>query len=77
MLCCVHVLVDCTWTAWNNETVNGYTRECKNLKCEKDGKEPETGIGKRDRRILVEAGPGGKECSGRPLQTCEHPCPRM
>ena len=75
--CCGHFIVDCEWKPWITETVNGYTRECKKLKCTKDGKEPERAAGKRDRRILREAGPGGRQCRGRSLQDCEGDCPGM
>ena len=71
-------LVDCTWKPWITETVNGYTTECKKLKCvDKLGNKLVNGTGKRDRRILREAGPGGKQCSGRSIETCTQPCPGM
>ena len=83
------LIVDCVWSAWYTEKVNGehfgenpYYRECQQLDCKNNGVVAEKAPGKRQRRILQEEGQGGKPCSPnedgeeqRSLEDCQGDCP--
>ena len=74
----IAVLVDCGWSSWNTEIINGFTRVCQKLNCKKGGLGPEIGAGEKTRRRLTEPGPGGKSCSpngGRSKENCTGSCP--
>ena len=69
------LIVDCQWSAWNTEEINGYPRVCQGLDCEEGD---EWGNGKRSRTILTEPGQGGNPCSPNgelSLEDCVGHCP--
>ena len=71
-------IVDCLWSEWNTQDINGYLRVCNRLNCKGDGLSPEEAKGQKTRRVLVEPGPGGKPCSPngeRSLEECRGDCP--